>query len=198
YIKGRQVKTKENEIQVSYLNTVTTDTGNFSSAQYASYKFNIEDKGDYTEVKITSPSELKVHTGRALFVKVEHFTSSDIVIKDLQKITNELSFSIEGSQAYSGEEKSEFSVDAIYNSFKRKLGTNLILKDRNNEVYFSFNIDNTIINAKISPYRNGSVVEYEYYQSYVATSDGKVSKSMSDFNTIENKISAAIKNIVNS
>lgn len=198
YIRGRKVSTQQQGLKVSYINTVTTDVGRFSSVQFADYLLTINNKGEFTEVNITSPLKLQVKTGKAIFIDVEHFKSSDDVINDLTKISNELSFSIEGTQKFSGEEKSEYSVDAIYNSFSRNLGANFSLKKRTSEVFFNFVVEGLSIDAKISPYRKGSILEYEYIQKYEVKSDGELSTSPEQLSMLDQKIIDYIKQIVNS
>lgn len=198
YIRGRQVKQNGEILSVVYRNTVVTDAGSFSSYQSGDFSVKISNSGEFSDITVTTPSKLDVNTGTALFMDVEHFDSSTNVVNDLKKISNDLNFSIEGNKPFSGEEKSTFSVDAIYNSFSRSLASNMKIKARTSEVLFSFNIDKITVDAKISPYRDGSMVEYRYYLPYKLNSDGSVINTPNEMATVEKTISTKINQIVNS
>ena len=103
-----------------------------------------------------------------------------------------------------GNINSRYKADSIYANFKRLMGTynwrsyygsdKEKLTEVKKENTFNLKINNKYIplHVEVYPYRDGSKIQYEAYLPYSINSDGTVSLSKKEIETIKNKIAKVI------
>src|SRR5690606_33464037 len=106
-----------------------------------------------------------------MFIPVNQLDTTENLVSDLANVVSNLDFSIEKTVRFQAELPTDYSVEAVIHSLNRKYPVSNVQGSKESRT-FTFNVDGTSITAKISPFRNGSILDYNYELPYTLKSDG--------------------------
>lgn len=182
-------------LRVRYLYSVTGDLGTISSYHQALFAVSLKQESGYQAVTVRTPSEMTRIDRSFMFIPVNQLDTTENLVNDLANVAAKLDFSIDKTVRFQAELPTDYSVEAVIHSINRKYPVRNVKGGAESRT-FTFNVDGTSITAKISPFRNGSILDYNYELPYTLKSDGSTSQNQQQLTAlseqIKQQISAAI------
>lgn len=189
------VPQEDGTLRVRYLYSVTGDLGTISSYHQALFNVSLKQEDGYQAVTVRTPSEMTRVDKSFLFIPVNQLDTTENLVSDLANVASKLDLNIDRKMDFNNELATDYSVEAVIHSINRKYPVSNVTGSKESRS-FNFSIDGTEITAKLSPFRNGSVLDYSYALHYTLRSDGTTSQNQQQLTALSEKlkqhISAAI------
>lgn len=174
-------------LRVRYLYSVTGDLGTISSYHQALFNVSLKQESGYQAITVRTPSEMTRVDKSFMFIPVNQLDTTENLVSDLANVVSKLDFSIDKTVRFQAELPTDYSVEAVIHSINRKYPVSNVTGSKESRS-FNFSIDGTSIKAKISPFRNGSILDYNYELPYTLKSDGTTSQNQQQLTALSEKI----------
>lgn len=174
-------------LRVRYLYSVTGDLGTISSYHQALFNVSLKQESGYQAVTVRTPYEMTRVDKSFMFIPVNQLDTTENLVNDLANVVSKLDFSIDKTVRFQAELPTDYSVEAVIHSINRKYPVSNVKGGAESRT-FSFNVDGTSITAKISPFRNGSILDYNYELPYTLKSDGTTSQNQQQLTALSEQL----------
>lgn len=199
YKKGLQGRQIANEgLSIRYTNTVLNEGREFSSYHQANFGVRLFPEDSYQRVVITTPTEVTRHDRSVLFgmMTVDQLDTTENIVSDLLKVASQIDIEIHREMSFSGELASEYSIDAVIHGINRSYAVQQNSRSNSQVRSFHFTVDGTRVEAKLTPFRNGSMLDYSFKLPYSLSSDGTTSHSKTELISASEGIISKITSII--
>lgn len=187
-VKGLRLEPDHDSVKIAYRNgEKRTKSGKFiSTQQWATYLFNLEDKGDKVSVRVTTPNKVELKPN-GIFDDFQPLLTDAEVKQNIEKINANLNPELQVSKTYKGEINTTYGDESVFANFDRILGEyesnryweeqDEITKDDIEKGRVFDLIDGRQqkpVLISVFPYRDGSKVLYSFTLESTVHSDGTV------------------------